>query len=76
LSEKVVSSHQENTKAIIKLTTFLETKSENERELRAIEAERVLSILGKVDNISKDVREGNNRTCEVLDRLKERPCQK
>lgn len=67
LAQRVV---EENTKAITELTTYLRTRSEADMELRQVQDERMLSILGKVGEVEKVVRDTYITICQMVEQLR------
>lgn len=74
--DSITRALEKNTEAITRLTTFLETRADADKELRHIQDERMLAILGKVGEVEKVVNAVSLKTCQVLEQLNKRPCMK
>lgn len=83
----VVESMNKNTEAISKLTVFLENSNERQKMLRDIDSAILKEIVLRLENLEKLIQkrfvelntfcqQHENISKEILDRLKERPCQK
>lgn len=74
--DSITRALEKNTEAITRLTTFLETRADADKELRHIQDERMLAILGKAGEVEKVVNAASLKTCQILEQLNKRPCMK